>query len=229
MTDKEYTSQKTKLLKDFDKALGRVEPWLIDRYGDQETLVLIDGSRQEYQTIIPQIPDIGNRMLLMLFLLPATRYLAVYRTMLSHGRSVEEVGQVVYEMGETSIKAIPGVFRWLIGTLWFSSFFKNRLRKRAAESQQKRNLDGYVFHFIEGDGDTFDYGIDYSECASTKFLRSQDALPLAPYVCAVDKVASELLGWGLRRETTVAEGCPRCDFRFKKGGATNVPVPQSLL
>ena len=81
---------------------------------------------------------------------------------------------------------------------------------------------------VEGDGQDFDYGIYYIECASCKFLNEQDAPELAPYVCAVDKVASEMLGWGLRQTMTLAESCERCDFRFKKGGKTYVTIPQSL-
>ena len=46
---------------------------------------------------------------------------------------------------------------------------------------------------------------------------------------AVDKVASEMLGWGLQRTMTIAEGGEKCDFRFRKGGETSVPIPQSLM
>lgn len=82
--------------------------------------------------------------------------------------------------------------------------------------------------YVEGDSQTFDYGVDYIECASCKFLEAQDASELGPYVCAVDKVASVMLGWGLRRTKTLAEGDEKCDFRFKRGGNTFVPIPQSL-
>ena len=81
----------------------------------------------------------------------------------------------------------------------------------------------------QGDGREFDYGIDYTECANCKVLRAENAFELAPYVCATDKPISELLGWGLTRPKTIAEGSQTCSFRFKKGGATNVPIPQSLL
>ena len=55
------------------------------------------------------------------------------------------------------------------------------------------------------------------ECSSCKLLKAQDAMELAPFVCAIDKVTSELLGWGLTRTMTLAEGFEKCDFRFKKG------------
>jgi len=102
-------------------------------------------------------------------------------------------------------------------------------KQRAIKSQQRRYPGNFVLTYVEGDGREFDYGIDYTECANCKFLRVENAFELAPYACATDKPISELLGWGLTRLRTIAEGFPTCSFRFKKGGATNVPIPQSLL
>jgi hypothetical protein len=154
--------------------------------------------------------------------------LAIYRTFQEHGRTVEEAGRLVYEIAEAQFEAIPRWVRRVIGVLWFIPWFAKRLQKRAALSQERKYPGGYVLAYVEGDGQDFDYGIDYIECASCKFLNEQDAAELGPYVCAVDKVASEMLGWGLRRTMTLAEGGERCDFRFKKGGKTLVTIPQSL-
>lgn len=33
-----------------------------------------------------------------------------------------------------------------------------------------------------------------------------------------------MLGWGLMRTMTLAEGAPKCNFRFKRGGNTNVAM-----
>jgi hypothetical protein len=52
----------------------------------------------------------------------------------------------------------------------FSRRYKRRLQKRAAESQERRYAEDYVFAFVDGDGETFDYGVDYIECATCKFL-----------------------------------------------------------
>jgi hypothetical protein len=49
-----------------------------------------------------------------------------------------------------------------------------------------------------------------------------------PYVCPTDILSSKLLGWRLVRTMTLAEGAERCDFRFKKGGETQVAVPEPL-
>jgi hypothetical protein len=228
MTDENYISRKSELLKDFDRSVARVKRVMVSRYGEEQAQALIRESRQEYETLIPQIPYIGDRSPFLIFLLPTTRYLAIYRTMQSQGLTVEEAGRLIYQMSEADAKAIPGWERRIMGYLWFSPWFLRRLKKRAAESQKCQYPGGYVLTYIEGDGQTFDYGIDYTECASCKFLSAQKAFELAPYVCATDKVVSELMGWGLTRTMTLAEGCERCDFRFKKGGKTHVPLPQSL-
>jgi hypothetical protein len=47
-------------------------------------------------------------------------------------------------------------------------------------------------------------------------------------MCAIDKTVSEMMGWGLSRTMTLAEGFEKCDFRFKKGGKTQVALPESI-
>jgi hypothetical protein len=110
----------------------------------------------------------------------------------------------------------------------FSSFYLRRLQKRAAQSQLREYPGDYVYIYVPGDEVHFDYGVDYLECASCKFLARQNASELAPYLCAADVLYSRALGWGLARTTTLAEGAGKCDFRFKKGGPTNIAVPAAL-
>lgn len=229
MSYETYVWRKSRLLKNFERSISRVKQILIARYGEEEAKSLIHESSQKYEDLIPEIPYIGDRNpLLNLFLLPASQYLAIYRTFQEHGKTVEEVGRLIYEIGEAEFKAIPDWLRRMIRVLWFSRWFIKRLQKRAEISQDRKYSGDYVMAFIEGDGQDFDYGIDYLECASCKFYKEQGAAELGPYFCAKDKIASEMLGWGLRRTMTLAEGGERCDFRFKKGGKTTLTIPQSL-
>jgi L-2-amino-thiazoline-4-carboxylic acid hydrolase len=222
MTEANYVSQKSRLLKDFDRLAHRARRVLISRYGEKEANTLIRESRREYEALIPQIPYIGEKSPMLIFLLPTSRYLAVYWALQKRGGTVEGAGRLIYEMCEAEAKAIPGPVRRLMGCLWFSPLFLRRVKKRAAESQKRQYPGGYVFTYVEGNGRDSDWGIDYFECSSCKLLKAQNAMELAPYVCAVDKVTSELLGWGLTRTMTLAEGFEKCDFRFKKGGETRV-------
>jgi hypothetical protein len=201
---------------------------LISRFGEEQANALIRESHQEYEALIPQIPYIGDKNPLLIFLLPTSRYLAIYQVLQRQGRTVEDAGQLIYEMSEAELEAIPGLVRRVIGYLWFSRWFLGRLKRRAIESQERKYPGGYVFAYVEGNGQDFDYGVDYTECASCRFLSVQNALELAPYVCAVDEAASEMMGWGLSRTITLSEGGEKCDFRFKKGGETHVAIPQSL-
>jgi hypothetical protein len=222
MAEASYVPQKSRLLKDFDRMAARVKRVLISRYGEEQAKALMRESRREYEALIPQIPYIGEKSPMLIFLLPTSRYLAVYRALHKRGATVEDGGRLIYEMCKAEAKAIPGPVRRLMGWLWFSPLFLRRVRKRADESQQRQYPGGYVFTFVAGDGRDFDWGIDYMECPSCKLLTAQDAMELAPFVCAIDKVSSELLGWGLTRTMTLAEGFEKCDFRFKKGGQTRV-------
>ena len=117
---------------------------------------------------------------------------------------------------------------YILGRTTFSRRHRRRLEKRAVESQQRRYPGDNVYLFVPGDGQTFDFGVDYIKCASCKFLERQGAFELARYSCPADILYSRALGWGLRRTTTLAEGAERCDFRFRKGAETQVAVPEPL-
>ena len=219
---KNYVSRKSRLLKDFDKYISRVKQMLISRFGEEQGNVLIRESRHEYEALIPQIPFIGNRSPFLIFLLPTSRYLAIYRVLRKMGLSVEEAGQLIYEMNEAEWKAIPRLIRHMIGYLWFSRWSLGLAKKVATESQKRKYPESFVMTYVKGNGQDVDYGVDYTECAIYKFLGAQNALELAPYMCDTDKIGSEMLGWGLTRTMTLAKGGEKCDFRFKKGGKTNI-------
>jgi hypothetical protein len=226
--DENYLFRKDQLLSAFDKSISHAKQSLYSWLGEQQATHIILDSRQEYEAIIPRIPFVGSRNPLLVFLLPATRYLAVYRAFQRQGMTLEDAGYATFLMGTEDLKALPSIARHFIGYFWFSPWFIKRIKQRAMETQTGRYPGNYVLTYVEGDGIEFDYGVDYIECASCKMLRAENAFELAPYVCAVDKTASELLGWGLTRTMTLAEGAPKCDFRFKKGGKTQLVIPPSL-
>lgn len=223
-----YTSRKPQLLKSFSGSIALSRQMLVSAYGEQEARRIADDCLLEYESIIPQIPFIGKRSPFLLFLIPTSQYLAVYRVLLRHGLKTEDAARIICRMNEAQWRAIPFFVSKTIGCLWFSPLFKWRLKKRAAQSQTRKYQEDYVLTFIHGDGQTFDYGVDYTECAGCTFLRRQGAPELAPLMCYFDEAASKTLGWGLSRTTTLAEGHAVCNFRFKKGGPTHVGLPVIL-
>jgi hypothetical protein len=135
---------------------------------------------------------------------------------------VREAGEFAYALTARYVASLPTVAARLIHWVWFSKLFQRRLRFRANQSQEDRQGGDFVYEYVEGDADRFDFGVDYLECAVWTFLESRGAPELAPYVCALDQLYSDAFGWGLVRTTTLAEGGPRCDFRFKRHGETRI-------
>jgi len=228
MVQTNYSSRKNQFTKSFNKILARVQPWIQTWLGEEQAERFMDESRQEYEILIARIPFMGNSFLTLGFFSPVTRYLAVYRALQKQGWTAEETGRLIYRMGAEEALAIPPLGRRFMEVLWFSRWFRKLAKRRAIRSQQRIYPANFVTNYVEGDGQEFDYGIDYIECANCKYLQAENALEIARYVCATDKPISELMGWGLYREKTIADGSSICKFRFKKGGKTQVVIPQSL-
>jgi hypothetical protein len=102
----------------------------------------------------------------------------------------------------------------------FSGLRRRRLEKAARDSQERRYPADWVFEIVPGDGQSFDYGKDVTECGIVKYLDAQGADELAPYLCEWDYIMAETLGIQLRRTKTLAWGCDRCDFRMTRDGTT---------
>jgi hypothetical protein len=103
------------------------------------------------------------------------------------------------------------------------------MKQRAQISQQRRYPGDWVFEVIEGDGQTFDVGMDYTECGIEKFMRRQGAANLTPYLCNLDYVTFGATGLGLVRTKTLGWGCDCCDFRIRRKGAVPPAWPPRFV
>lgn len=222
MTENYYSSRRGQLLREFDDLAGRVRRVFVPRLGIGPTDEMIAETRREYDALIPRVPYIGGKQPFTRFLISTAQFLAMYRVLGRRGVSLEEAGELIYRVCEEVMGSYPGFVLKILGGSNFSGRHIRDLRRLAGESQRRLYPGGYVYSFVEGDSEEFDYGVDYTECASVKFLEAEGAPELAPYLCLVDILYSERFGWGLMRTTTLADGDERCDFRFKRGGATRV-------
>lgn len=212
-----YTSQQEKLLRDFDRNVKVIRAVLVTRYGDELAEQLIYETRQEYQQLIRQLPFIGGKQYPLTWnLVSSAWFLAVYRVLKARGKTVSEIGALCYEIMETWMKRYPAFLMRLMGWWRFTRWYWNQLEQRARLSQERRYPEDFVYAAIKGDGKTFDFGVDYTECALCKFYHAQDADEFTPYLCPLDIPMTKALGIKLTRTMTLAEGAPRCDFRFKR-------------
>jgi hypothetical protein len=104
-----------------------------------------------------------------------------------------------------------------------------RLEKAARRSQARRYPGDWVFEVVHGDGESFDFGVDMTECGIVKFFHSQGADEVVPYLCELDYIGAETMGVGLQRTKTLAWGCDRCDFRMTKDATTTAQWPPRFV
>jgi len=218
-----YTLRKPKLLKDFDQTADLVRDFVVSGYGSDFADKLYEEVRQTYEELIPQIPHIeGTRgSMLNSFLLITAQEVAVYKAMKKYGRTAGEAWEICHTALRLRMKKFPKIKRWLLTRLMYSRFLQRRMKKRA-EAGQQMEFGNFTTKYVIGDGKNFNWGVDYIACGNYKFVQDQGAGEFAPYVCMSDIALGDALGWGLIRTETLADGCERCDFRFKKGGKTQI-------
>jgi len=222
-----YLRRKFRFMLEFD-LVARSARSVAGRYYREDANARIADMRREFENLIPQFPYIGGKQPFTEFIVFTAMFLAMYRVNKIHGKTAEQTGEMMYEFGSAFLRSYPVNLVYLFGRMNFSRRYLDIVRKGAVESQQRQYPEGSVINFVEGDGEKFDYGVDYIECASCKFLTKHGAPELAAYLCPVDILYSDTLGWGLTRTMTLAEGAEKCDFRFKKGGKTNIAVPAAM-
>ncbi|MDJ0727326.1 MAG: L-2-amino-thiazoline-4-carboxylic acid hydrolase [Prochloraceae cyanobacterium] len=218
-----YNSRKQKLLEDFDKTSELMKDRLSDRYGKEFASKLHLEVRQEYEELIPDIPYIkGLRAkLLNIFLIITAQELATYKGMKKHGLSAAEAWEICHQALRLRLAQIPRWKRWLLKQIVFSPLVKKIIATRARK-QQKYRFGEFEIEYLIGKGNDFDLGVNYSQCGNLRFAIEHGGEEFAPYICMSDIALSDALGWGLIRTQTLADGCDYCDFRLKKGAATQI-------
>ena len=218
-----YVSKKSKLLKDFDKTAILMRDYLVQRYDDKLAEQLYNQTRKEYEKIIPEIPYIeGTRArALNSFLIITSQEIALYKAMKKHGKTCCEIWEICHEAIKQRMEKFSKIKNWLLKKLMHSNFLMKRVRQRAQNNENLKFGDFEVKYLI-GDGDKFDWGVDYISCGNYNFAKAQGAEEFAPYICMSDIPLGDALEWGLIRTQTIADGYQSCDFRFKKDTKTRI-------
>ncbi len=223
-----YISRKAELLKQFEEELRLWSPFIFAPYGEINAYRIIQDSRKCFEELIPQIPYIGgdaNRRTETL--IQSVQFLAFYQAMKKHGKTAEEAGKILFNALSARAEKIPAK---TLPEGWKDRDEYYQIRKKgAAESQEKRYPADYVYAFVPGDGKKFDYGYDYSECATVKFFREQGADEFMPFCCYLDYPICRARGLGLTRTMTLGQGNAKCNHRFSPGKETKLEWPPPFL
>jgi hypothetical protein len=219
-----YIKKKRMLMRQFDAALTIGKKVLIDYFGEDKFNELSTKTREDFEQLLPQIPYVGGKdNILTDALVSAVILLPLIRIFEKEGLDFNEIGKLTYDLYEAFYTFIPPTVDM------FSEETINQMKESAKISKLRKYPNDWVFDFVEGDGETFTWGIDFSECAVYKFYKSQGMEHLMPIMCIADFEDARVHGYGLTRTQNIGNGAPICDFRYNKDGTTLKAWPPDNL
>lgn len=177
---------------------------------DKETMKKI---RREYRAVMDRAGDIGGGNRLLGSYGMTGWFIAMNR---HDGLSPEENCKILEDGLRTSrlYKATMGSPK-----SYFSEKHMESRRKWSKETHdpdhKRRYPDDWVVDVLEKTPE-YTFGFNYTECGDCKLCRKEGCPELAKYLCSLDYMTTEIMGVGLQRTGTLAEGFPKCDFRFRE-------------
>ncbi len=213
-------NSETKIFAHYDRMAQAVRLKLLDHYPAKLIWGVLADTRQELKKLEPRIPQVGVKDDWQIDLHTSAMILAMYRTLSRHYFTFPEAARLIRIVAEAYLLGLPRPVRWAYRWQYFSPWRQNRLRQSAEASHLRRYPQDWVFTFVDGDGLSFDVGLDVSECAILKFYRLEGAEELVPQLCKLEHAIGKILGLGLSRQGTLAEGAVMCDGRWKRGAET---------
>ena len=151
----------------------------------------------------------------------AAYFLALIQTLENRNQSYDEIKSICLEVTYDYVLPKNNLQRWLKrlpANLIGLKITKPLLKLFHNKVATKGNEAGFRAAIITDKAETFNfgYGFDIYECGICKLFQKHNAGKYASILCEVDKVTSNLAGLELIRNSTIAYGAEKCDFRFKK-------------
>lgn len=163
---------------------------------------------REYRNIIRNAKDIGKSRLMNAYCMGA------YFVALN--RITGMTGEESYELFKVSLYANM-IFHKAMGTA-DNYLDEKRLpgRMKWSEESHKRKYENDWVVDVLDKTESFELGYDYLECGICKLCQDEGCPELAKYLCRLDYVLADIMGMKLERTMTIAEGKPKCDFRYSR-------------
>ncbi len=225
-----YISNKPALINEFNKTTNELTGTLISHLDEPKIRQILDQTRSEFETLLPELPYIGNEdNVLAGSLVSAAWYLPLFQMLESEGMTVRDIGEIIYKMFARNAQSRPEEQKKRVRDFYFSPAMRDYEMKRTELSRSGKYPGDWVEEFIEGDGENFDFGINFTECAICKFLKPRGGIKYTSVFCLSDYANFHALDIGFKRTRTLPLGAPYCDFRFKKDWDTQSGWPPEGL
>lgn len=225
-----YIKQKAKLLKNFNIRIrtNDLRKLLSVKFDSDNIDKILKQMNEEFENLIPKIPYIGgakNRYTETL--INYISYLAIFWSLEKNGFSFQEIGELFYKLTDGEIELEkeklekngkdPAQYPFEIELI-------NQIKSVCEYSQKRTFPYDTVQDFVEGDGMSFEYGINISECTIYKLFKELDAERFMQLLCMIPMHESFIYGYGLFRSQTLMIGAPTCDYRYIK----KLKTPQKI-
>lgn len=214
-----FADQKTYCGSFFQRASRNGQKAVWAKYGKEQGQQILEKVKADYETLLPQVPYVGEIDIMKRQMLLTVIFTAFYRV-LKDKEKIADIWNLCAAFNRETLMGMPGFVRWLLKKSTFSSRMKGGFKKLADEHKKKNLADQW--EFVEGDGKSFDYGMNMTKCAKVIFLQKMGAEEFTPYICLIDKNFAQSCNYGLKRTQVLAEGADYCDFRLSKNGPVDV-------
>jgi len=219
-----YVNMKDKLMKKYDQATQVQREVLVKHFDETRVNAWLVEARKGYESLIPQLPYIGgDENDFTRYLTYPSGIMPLVKILRDEGVPIRKNGQMIYEISVGYYNAIPSLVKWFARFTYFGDSRKSRMQAAAQRSQLRRYPGDWVFEFVEGDGKSFQYGLDMTECGLVKFWNAQGLEEFTPYLCLTDYAFWRAIGIEATRTQTIANGASRCDFKYIRKGSNGQP------
>lgn len=206
----------------------KVNQFVFQKYMNPEKIPEIIGKiQQQFEELLPQIPDFGKKKITQfsMDMVKTALSLAFYKVLKAEGFQLRAIGQILYETAEVYYGNLSLFMRFIMRRPYLSSSIHKKAKILLEKRKKSVDPEDYHCNFIEGDQDNFLFGIDYTNCGGLCFLKHQNALELAPYLCLCDYPMLRGIKIGFNRTQNLAIGGTACAFRFYRNYPTEKGWP----
>ena len=220
-----YVTEKKYCMEFFKKAAKNGKKAIFTKYGLEKGTLILEKVKTEYENLLTHVPYVGEIDIMKRQMLLTVIFTAFYRV-LKEDEKIGDIWILCNNFNKETLMSMPRLVRWLLKQSMFGKRMKNSFKKMAGEHIRKNLADQW--EYVEGDGKTFDWGMNMTKCAKLIFLQKIGHEEFSPYVCLVDKNFAECCNYGFKRTMVLAEGADHCDFRLSKIGPVDVKTSVKL-
>ena len=228
-----YIRRKSRLIGLFKENLKVAKQLLLEKFNEDKVDSLLANVIKEYDKILPEAQYIGgNKNPFTSYIVGAVEIFSIVRILEHEGIPYQEIGEFIFryneilnEKREENLRKVGQSHSDQIFTSDYIKFMKDFARN----SQEKTYSGDWVLEFIDGDGQPFTYGYNFTQCGNNELAKKLGMEKYMPFICLGDFTEATAAGFGFTRTQTLGNGAPFCDHRYIKGSSTPRAWPPEQL